>query len=59
VVVLEETSEGLKKSKNVDASIFFKIEIKVAAKNVQIAGKNLTALGKPLTTNLTVDGSVS
>ncbi len=58
-VVLEGTSEGLEKSENVDASVFFKIEIKVAAKNVQIAGKNLTALGKPLTTNLTVDGSVS
>ena len=58
-VVLEGTSEGLEKSENVDASIFFKIEIKVEEKNVQIAGKNLTALGKPLTTNLTVDGSVS
>ena len=58
-VVLEGTSEDLEKSENIDASIFFKIEIKVAAKNVQIAGKNLTALGKPLTTNLTVDGSVS
>ena len=57
-IVLEGEINNTSKPENIDAAEFFKVEIKVNEKNVQIAGKNLICGGKTITTELTVNGPV-
>ena len=58
-VVLEGDDVNAEKPAEIQADVFFQIEIKVCNKTVQIGGKNLTAAGKPLSTEKTVNGPVS
>ena len=58
-VVLEGDDVNAEKPAEIQADTFFQIEIKVIDKAVQIGGKNLVADGKPLSTEKTVNGSVS
>ncbi len=58
VVVLEGEADSSEKPENIDAGLFFQIEIKVQDKNVTVGGKKLSADGKTLTTELTVNGDV-
>lgn len=58
-VVLDGDDVNAEKPSEIQADVFFQIEIKVCNRNVQIGGKNLTAAGKPLSTEKTVNGPVS
>ena len=58
-VVLDGDEVNAEKPAEIQADVFFQIEIKVCNKTVQIGGKNLTAAGKPLSTEKTVNGPVS
>ena len=58
-VVLDGDDVNAEKPSEIQADVFFQIEIKVCNKTVQIGGKNLTAAGKPLSTEKTVNGPVS
>jgi methionyl-tRNA synthetase len=57
-VVLEGTDSSTIKPEEIDADMFFKIEINVKKHNVYIADRKLTAGGTPLTTEQTVNGGV-
>ncbi len=57
-VVLEGDDVDAVKPDNIEADMFFSIEINVVEKNVEIGGKKLTADGKILTTEFTVNGGV-
>jgi methionyl-tRNA synthetase len=57
-VVLEGDDVNAVKPDNIDADMFFSIEINVVDKNVEIGGKKLTADGKIITTEFTVNGGV-
>lgn len=58
-VVLEGDDVNAEKPAEIQADVFFQIEIKVCNRTVQIGGKNLTAAGKALSTEKTVNGPVS
>lgn len=58
-VVLDGDDVNAEKPSEIQADVFFQIEIKVCNRNVQIGGKNLTAAGKALSTEKTVNGPVS
>ena len=58
-VVLEGDDVNGEKPAEIQADVFFQIEIKVCNRTVQIGGKNLTAAGKALSTEKTVNGPVS
>ena len=58
-VVLDGDDVNAEKPSEIQADVFFQIEIKVCNRTVQIGGKNLTAAGKPLSTEKTVNGPVS
>lgn len=58
-VVLEGDDVNAEKPAEIQADVFFQIEIKVNNKTVQIGGKNLTAAGKSLSTEKTINGPVS
>ena len=57
-VVLEGDDVNATKPDNIDADMFFSIEINVVEKNVEIGGKKLVADGKALGTEFTVNGGV-
>ena len=57
-VVLEGDDVNAVKPDNIDADMFFAIEINVVNKNVEIGGKKLMADGKLLGTEFTVNGGV-
>ena len=57
-VVLEGDDVNVAKPDNIEADMFFSIEINVVDKSVEIGGKKLTADGKALTTEFTVNGGV-
>ena len=57
-VVLEGDDVNAVKPDNIEADMFFSIEINVVEKSVEIGGKKLTADGKALTTEFTVNGGV-
>lgn len=57
-VVLDGDDVNAVKPDNIEADMFFSIEINVVDKNVEIGGKKLTADGKVLTTEFTVNGGV-
>ncbi len=58
-VVLDGDDVNAEKPAEIQADVFFQIEIKVCNRTVQIGGKNLTAAGKALSTEKTVNGPVS
>ncbi|MCR4626563.1 MAG: methionine--tRNA ligase [Treponema sp.] len=58
-VVLEGSDVNAVKPEQIDADVFFKIEIKVTDHNVGIGGVKLLADGKAITTEKTADGGVS
>ena len=58
-VVLDGDDVNAEKPSEIQADVFFQIEIKVCNRTVQIGGKNLTAAGKALSTEKTVNGPVS
>lgn len=57
-VVLEGDAENLEKPVEIEALEFFKIEINVVNKNVEIGGKKLVADNKAIVTEFTVNGGV-
>ena len=57
-VVLEGDDVNAAKPDNIDADMFFSIEINVVDKKVEIGGKKLVADGKLLETEFTVNGGV-
>ena len=57
-VVLEGDDPAGIKPDNIDAGLFFSIEVNVVNKNVEIGGKKLVADGKILTTEKTENGGV-
>lgn len=57
-IALEGVENSSSKPENIDASLFFQIEIKVKDRKVQIAGKNLLASGKEITAEITENGEV-
>lgn len=57
-VVLEGDPVPSSKPETISADDFFKVEVKVVDKTVQIGGKKLVADGKPLETQFTVNGDV-
>lgn len=57
-ITLEGVENSSSKPENIDASLFFQIEIKVNDRKVQIAGKNLLASGKEITAEITENGEV-
>ena len=57
-VVLEGDDVNAVKPDNIEADMFFSIEINVVDKSVEIGGKKLTADGKVITTEFTVNGGV-
>ena len=57
-VVLEGDPVPSSKPETISADDFFKVEVKVVDKTVQIGGKKLVADGKPLETQFTVNGNV-
>ena len=58
VVVLEGDDVNAVKPENIDADMFFSIEINVVNKAVEIGGKKLIADGRALATEFTVNGGV-
>ena len=57
-VILEGDDVNAAKPDNIDAEMFFSIEINVVEKSVEIGGKKLVADGKALGTEFTVNGGV-
>lgn len=57
-VVLEGDDVNAVKPDNIDADMFFSIEINVVDKNVEIGGKKLVADGRIISTEFTVNGGV-
>ena len=57
-VILEGDDVNAVKPDNIDAEMFFSIEINVVEKSVEIGGKKLVADGKALGTEFTVNGGV-
>lgn len=57
-IALEGVENSSSKPENIDASLFFQVEIKVKDRKVQIAGKNLLASGKEITAEMTENGEV-
>lgn len=57
-VVLEGDDVNAAKPDNIDADMFFSIEINVVDKNVEIGGKKLVADGRIISTEFTVNGGV-
>lgn len=57
-VVLEGDDPAGVKPDNIDAGLFFSIEVNVVNRNVEIGGKKLVADGKILTTEKTENGGV-
>lgn len=57
-IVLEGDNVPSNKPDNIAADVFFKVEIKVVNKTVQIGGKKLTVDGKEITTTFTENGDV-
>ena len=57
-VVLEGDDVNAVKPDNIEADMFFSIEINVVEKSVEIGGKKLTADRKVITTEFTVNGGV-
>ena len=57
-VVLEGDDVNAAKPDNIDADMFFSIEINVVDKKVEIGGKKLVADGRLLETEFTVNGGV-
>ena len=58
-IVLEGDDINAEKPAEIQADVFFQIEINVKDKNVEIGGKKLTANGKVLTTEKTINGPVN
>ncbi|MBQ5470743.1 MAG: methionine--tRNA ligase [Treponema sp.] len=58
-VVLEGDDVNAEKPAQIEADVFFQIEIKVKDNHVQIGGKNLVTDGKEITTVKTVNGDVN
>ena len=58
-IVLEGDDLNAEKPAEIQADVFFQIEINVKEKNVEIGGKKLTADGKVLTTEKTINGPVN
>lgn len=57
-VVLEGDDVNAAKPDNIDADMFFSIEINVVDKDVEIGGKKLVADGRIISTEFTVNGGV-
>lgn len=57
-VVLEGDDVNAVKPDNIDADMFFSIEINVVDKNVEIGGKKLVADGRIISTEFTINGGV-
>lgn len=58
-VILEGDNPDAEKPAEISADTFFRIEIKVVNKNVEISGKKLAADGKNLSTEFTENGGVN
>ncbi len=58
-IVLEGVEDSSSKPEEIDASLFFQVEIKVSERNVQVAGRNLLADGRKIMTEITENGTVN